>query len=211
MMGDDLKDKAGGDDISLLLKDLATQLKEVVAQRTADQAFMERIVQRLDALEQRPSALPSAALVDPQASVFSFTGPRKAFQPAANGFSAAASTPAHASTAFASTTPVSAGSDPRLPLPPPHFLTSQIFPQQTGPPPPHHQPLTCPPFNPALHHASLTALPTNSQPPTLISQPLNHCLPSPHMPPHNISRPLLPSHTSILVPAPALGSHVSTN
>ena len=139
-MGDDLKGKAGGDDISLLLKDLATQLKEVVAQRTADQAFMERIVQRLDALEQRPSALPSAALVDPQASVLSFTGPRTAFQPAASGSSAATSKPAHASTAFASTTPalISAGSDPRLLPPPPHFPTSQIFLQQTGPPPPHH-------------------------------------------------------------------------
>jgi hypothetical protein len=40
-MGDDLKDQDSSGDINLLLKDLATQLKEVVAQRASDQAFME--------------------------------------------------------------------------------------------------------------------------------------------------------------------------
>ena len=42
-MVDDLKEKVGGDDLGLLLKDLATELKEVVAQRTTDQAFIERL------------------------------------------------------------------------------------------------------------------------------------------------------------------------
>ena len=97
-MGDDLKDKTGSEDISLLLKDLATQLKEVVAQRTADQAFMERIVQRLDALEQRPSAPPSAAMVDPRVGPFNFTSTYTGFQSATSSSSAAASTPTLMST-----------------------------------------------------------------------------------------------------------------
>jgi hypothetical protein len=50
MMGGNLKDQAGSGDISLLLKDRVTQLKEVVAHWTKYQTFMEGLVQRLECL-----------------------------------------------------------------------------------------------------------------------------------------------------------------
>lgn len=164
-MADD--DKVEGGNINLMLKELMTQLKEVVAQRTTNQAFMEGLVQHFDALEQRPALhhlLPWSTLEHWRSA--SLTHARRFTRQ---------QTPAHASTAFATTTPtlVNTGSDPRLPPPssPPRFPASQFFPQQAGPPRPHHQPLVYPPFNPAFHHASLPPLPYQ-QPPTNPYHPL---------------------------------------
>jgi hypothetical protein len=93
MMGDDLNDQDGSGDINLLLKDLATQLKEVVAQRASDQAFMEGLVQRLDALEQRIGA--------PSPSAIGFNDQRGTFQPAASGPSSTSSMLTHISASLA--------------------------------------------------------------------------------------------------------------
>jgi hypothetical protein len=77
MMGGNLKDQAGSGDISLLLKDRVTQLKEVVAHWTKYQTFMEGLVQRLDILDQHIGAPSPFALV--------YSEPRVALQMAASG------------------------------------------------------------------------------------------------------------------------------
>ena len=58
-------DKVDGGNINLVLEELATQLKEVVAQRTTDHAFIVDLAQRADAVEQRPGVPPPYALADP--------------------------------------------------------------------------------------------------------------------------------------------------